>query len=173
MSMKTGKLIRVGSMVFLLSALLLYNGCNTQTIEDRYIYEVQTKEIYQNASQKQTLKTTTQFVSIAYSDLFNSSITNDKLNSLDIAYQSLGDKKVIEDMIIKTFLQQASSLVPSNTVMRNDIPTFVQNTYLRFYNRKPNEFEAWKVKDMIEKNADITPKMIYYTLMTSDEYRYY
>ncbi len=171
--MKTVKLFRGGLMVFLLAVVLLYSGCNTKTIEDRYIYEVQTKEIYQSASQKQTLKTTTQFVSIAYSDLFNSSITNDKLNSLDIAYQSLGDKKVIEDMIIKTFLEQASSFVPSNTVMRSDIPTFVQNTYLRFYNRKPNEFEAWKVKDMIEKNTDITPKMIYYTLMTSDEYRYY
>ena len=171
--MKTVKLCRGGVMVFLLVVVLLYSGCNTKTIEDRYIYEVQTKEIYQSASQKQTLKTTTQFVSIAYSDLNNSSITNDQLNKLDIAYQSLGDKKIIEDMIIKTFLQQANSLIPSNTVMRSDISSFVQNTYLRFYNRKPNEFEAWKVKDMIEKNADITPKMIYYTLMTSDEYRYY
>lgn len=171
--MKMVKRLKEGLLAYLVSVLFLYSGCNTKTIEDRYIYEVQTNEIYQSASQKQTLKTTTQFVSIAYSDLFNSSITNDKLNSLDIAYQSLGDKKVIEDMIIKTFLEQASSLVPSNSVMRSDISTFVQNTYLRFYNRKPNEFEAWKVKDMIEKNADITPKMIYYTLMTSDEYRYY
>ena len=155
-------------MVFLVFVVLLYTGCNK-----RYVYEVQTQEIYQTASQKQTLKTTTQFVSIAYSDLYNTSITNDQLNKLDIAYQSLGDKKIIEDMIIKNFLQQANSLIPSNTVMRSDIPAFVQNAYLRFYNRKPNEFEAWKVKDMIEKNVDITPKMIYYSLMTSDEYRYY
>ncbi|MCX6198669.1 MAG: hypothetical protein NTY88_05545 [Bacteroidetes bacterium] len=171
--MKTVKLFRRGLMVLLFSVAMLHIGCNTKTIEDRYIYDIQTKEIYQSASQKQTLKTTTQFVSIAYSDLNNSSITNDQLNKLDIAYQSLGDKKIIEDMIIKTFLQQANSLIPSNTVMRSDISSFVQNTYLRFYNRKPNEFEAWKVKDMIEKNADITPKMVYYTLMTSDEYRYY
>lgn len=167
------KRIKEVMLLSLVSVVLLYSGCNTKTVENRYLYEVQTKEIYQNSSQKQTLKTTTQFVSIAYSDLFNSSITNDVLNKLDIAYQSLGDKKIIEDMIIRTFLQQASSLIPTNNAMRSDIPTFVQNTYLRFYNRKPNEFEAWKVKDMIEKNTDMTPKMIYYTLMTSDEYRYY
>lgn len=171
--MKTTKIFNAAIGFALVAVLLLQTGCNTKKIENRYLYEVQTQEIYQSASQKQTLKTTTQFVSIAYSDLFNSSITNDVLNKMDIAYQSLGDKKIIEDMIIKTFLQQANSLVPSNTAMRADIPTFVQNTYLRFYNRKPNEFEAWKVKDMIEKNTDLTPKMIYYTLMTSDEYRYY
>lgn len=150
--------------------LLLANGCNK---EQRVIYEVQTKELYQSASQKQTLKTTIQFVSIAYSDLYNSSITSDQLNKLDLAYQALGDKKIIEDMIIKNFLNQASSVIPTNTIMRNDVAAFVQNTYLRFYNRKPNEFEAWKMKDMIEKNTDITPKMVYYTLMTSNEYRYY
>ena len=158
--------------VILLAAffLLAASACNK---DQRVTYEVQTKELYQSAAQKQTLKTTIQFVSIAYSDLYNSSITSDQLNKLDLAYQAMGDKKIIEDMIIKNFLNQASSIIPTNTIMRNDVAAFVQNTYLRFYNRKPNEFEAWKMKDMIEKNTDITPKMVYYTLMTSNEYRYY
>ena len=158
--------------VILLAAFFLFatSACNK---DQRVTYEVQTKELYQSAAQKQTLKTTIQFVSIAYSDLYNSSITSDQLNKLDLAYQAMGDKKIIEDMIIKNFLNQASSIIPTNTIMRNDVAAFVQNTYLRFYNRKPNEFEAWKMKDMIEKNTDITPKMVYYTLMTSNEYRYY
>lgn len=29
------------------------------------------------------------------------------------------------------------------------------------------------MKDLIEKNVDITPKMVYYSMMTSEEYRYY
>ena len=48
-----------------------------------------------------------------------------------------------------------------------------RDAYLRFFNRQPNEFEAWKVKDMIDKNTDITPQMIYYSMMTSEEYRFY
>ena len=76
-------------------------------------------------------------------------------------------------MIVKSMINQSGAQIVTNTVMRNDISTFVEQTYLRFYNRKPNEFETWKMKDLIEKNADITPKMIYYSMMTSDEYRYY
>jgi hypothetical protein len=63
--------------------------------------------------------------------------------------------------------------IPADAAMRADIPVFVEQTYLRLFNRKPNEFEAWKMKDLIEKNADISPKMIYYSMMTSNEYRYY
>ena len=167
------KTVKLFTKTVILSAsfvILLASGCNK---DSRYVYEVQTKELYQNASEKKTLKTTTQFVSIAYSDLFSTSITNDKLNKLDLAYQSLGDKATVEDMIIKSFIAQANSTLPTATAMRSDIPAFVQNAYLRFYNRKPNEFEAWKMKDMIEKNTDITPKMVYYSLMTASEYRYY
>lgn len=153
-----------------ISILLVTAGCNK---EQRVIYEVQQQELYQNSSQKQTLKTTTQFISIAYNDLFGSNITGDELTKLDVAYQSLGDKHVLEDMIVKSLINRSTVQIVSNTTMRADINEFVKGVYLRFYNRNPNEFEAWKLKDLIEKNADITPKMIYYSMMTSEEYRFY
>lgn len=154
----------------LLALLFAVSSCKK---EGRVIYEVQQQELYQDASEKKNLKTTAQFIAIAYSDLFNSSITNTELNKLDIAYQAFGDKYVLEDMIIKNFLSQGGSAIPSNIAMRADVNTFIQEAYLRFFNRKPNEFESWKMKDLIDKNTDITPQMIYYSLMTSDEYRYY
>lgn len=150
--------------------LLTVSSCNK---ERRIIYEVQEQELYQSASEKKNLKTTTQFISIAYNDLFGTSITNDELNRFDVALQSFGDKAILQDMIVKSLINRNGVQIVDNTAMRGDIAAFVEGAYLRFYNRRPNEFEAWKMKDLIEKNADITPKMIYYTLMTSDEYRYY
>ncbi len=159
------------NFVFILLALLFaVSSCKK---EGRVIYEVQQQELYQNASEKKNLKTTAQFIAIAYSDLFNASITNTELNKLDIAYQAFGDKHVLEDMIIKNFLARGSSTIPTDIVMRADVNVFVEEAYLRFFNRKPNEFESWKMKDLVEKNSDITPQMVFYSLMTSDEYRYY
>lgn len=152
----------------ILLAFLWLTGCNK---EKRYVYEVQPQELYQNAAQKQYLKTTDQFISIAYTHLFNASITNNELNKINVALLAVGDKATIQDMIVKNMIKHVQTI--SNNDMRADLPAFVDQTYLRFFNRKPNEFEAWKLKDLVEKNADITPKMVYYSMMTSNEYRYY
>ncbi len=158
------------SLFFFACTLLLLASCNR---EKRYIYEVEQQELYQNASEKRNLKTTTQFISIAYNDLFGSSITTEELNKFDITLQAFGDKAVLQDMIVKSLINRGGVQIVDNSTMRADIAAFCENTYLRFFNRKPTEFEAWKLKDLIEKNADITPKMVFYSLMTSDEYRYY
>ena len=149
--------------------VLLQMGCNKET---RYIYEVEQQELYQSSSEKKTLKTTTQFIAIAYNDLFGASITNSELNKFDIALQAMGDKGV-KDMVIKSLINRSGVQIVTDAAMRADVVTFVDVTYLRFFNRKPTEFEVWKLKDLIEKNADISPRMVYYSLMTSDEYRYY
>ena len=154
-------------------ALLLQTACTKIVEKNRYTYEVAEQELYQNSSQKQNLKSTDQFISIAYSHLFGVSITNNELNQYNTSLLALGDKATMQDMIVKSMINRGGVQLPTNTAMRADVPTFVQQTYLRFYNRKPNEFESWKMNDLIGKNADITPKMIYYSMMTGQEYRYY
>ncbi len=154
----------------ILIVLLFVAGCSK---EKRYIYQVQEQELYQSAAQKQYLKTTDQFISIAYTHLYGVSITNNQLNQYNVALMALGDKATIQDMIIKSLINKSGVQIPGDAAMRTDVPAFVEQTYLRLLNRKPNEFEAWKLKDLIEKNADVTPKMIYYSMMTGNEYRYY
>lgn len=154
----------------ILIVLLFAAGCSK---EKRYIYQVQEQELYQSAAQKQYLKTTDQFISIAYTHLYGVSITNNQLNQYNVALMALGDKATIQDMIIKSLINKSGVQIPGDAAMRIDVPAFVEQTYLRLLNRKPNEFESWKLKDLIEKNADVTPKMIYYSMMTSNEYRYY
>lgn len=141
--------------------------------EAKTVYQVQEQELYQSSTQKTNTKTTTQFITIAYNDLFNAAIRTDDLNKMNVALQAFGDKNIVQDMIVKSLLNKQGALIPGDNVMRSDVPTFVQQTYLRFYNRKPNEFEAWKLQNLIETNTDITPQMVYYSIMTSDEYKYY
>ena len=150
--------------------LLATSACKD---EKRYIYEVEEQEIYQSANEKRNLKTTTQFISIAYNDLFGANITNQQLQQFDVALQSFGDKNVTQEMIVKNLINRGGTQIPADLAMRADVAAFVEQTYLRVYNRKPNEFEAWKLKDLVEKNADVTAKMVYFSLMTSEEYKYY
>jgi hypothetical protein len=150
--------------------VLLLAACKKET---QYVYQVQDQVLYQNSGDKKNLKTTEQFITIAYNDLFNAAITTIELNQLNTDLQSFGDDGLIQDMIVKNLLSRSGTQVPANTVMRANVPAFVQQTYLRFYSRQPNEFEAWKMQSLIQQNADVTPQMVYYSVMTSAEYRYY
>lgn len=160
-------------ILFFTAILLLQSSC-TKTIEKkRYLYQVEDQELYKSSAQKLYLKSSDQFISIAYAHLFGVSITNKELGQYNVTLQALGDKETMQDMIVKSMINRSGVQLVADAEMRANLPLFVEQTYLRFYNRKPNEFESWKMKDMIEKNTEITSKMVYYSMMTATEYRYY
>ena len=88
-----------------------------------------------------------------------------------VSYDSFGDSKAIEDLIIRNFLNRPDALIPNGIEMRADVNKFVIDTYRKFFTRDPNEFEQWFLRTEIEKNQDITPEVVYYGIMTSNEYR--
>ena len=143
------------------------------TKEKKYQYNVNTVSVEQNGGEKNNRKSTTEFISIAYADLFNTNISQSKLVNLSIAYSSFGDLKVIEERIIKNFLNDSNIYIPQFSTVNNDTTLFIVNSYKKFYNREPNEFEKHYWKELIRSHSEITPSTIYYALMTSDEYRFY
>lgn len=153
-----------------LLAIGLLGGCQK---EKNIIYDVNDVNVNRPEGNKDHVKSLAEFISIAYTDLFGQSISQAELQTLAIPYSGFGDLKLIEDMIIKNFLNDASVIVPSNTDMRTNVDQFVMETYQKFFNRNPNEFELWHMKNLIDENADITPELVYYAIMTSNEYRYY
>ena len=155
------------SLPFLL-AIVLLNACKKD-----YVYEVDDVVVNTPAAAKTNNKTTTEFVSIAYSDIFGTTIPQAYLQQLSLAYLSFGDKKLIEDIIIKNMLNAPGILIPTNAQMLADIDGFITNTYKKFYNRIPTEYELWGIRDLIQNDTQITPELIYYAFLTSDEYRYY
>jgi hypothetical protein len=80
---------------------------------------------------------------------------------------------LIEDLLIKNIVNSPVVNIPTEEVMRNDITSFINSTYLKLFNREPNEVELYTLSKQISENTNITPKLVYYAMMTSDEYRYY
>src|SRR5262249_12268731 len=156
--------------IFFIACLFIAASC---TKDKTYIYNVNGVNVTQQSGVKGTAKSTTEFVSIAYSDLFGTTISNDDLTKLFTAYSAFGDKKLIEDRIIRNFLNMPGTNIPTSQQMRNDIPTFITNTYKKLFNRNPNEFEKYYLKNMIQGDTSITSEMMFYSFMTSNEYRYY
>jgi hypothetical protein len=89
-------------------------------------------------------------------------------------YRAFGDKKLIEEMVIKNFLNEPTIQIPIlDRTSESTIQTFVTNAYKKLFNRNPDEYELWFVADMIQKDTALSAELIYFSLMTANEYRYY
>ena len=161
---------KIKTLLFIPLFMFGINACKPET---EYIYEINNVEVQQEGGTKSHLKTNTEFISIAYQDLFGSTIPSSELLKLNQAYSSFGDRKLIEDMIIRNFLNNPSVNIPTKQTMKNNVSAFIKSSYTKFYNRSANEFEHWQLMNTINNDTSITPELIYYSLMTADEYRYY
>ena len=139
--------------------------------EKDYVYQIDDVEISQAGAEKPNVKTSTEYISIAYADVFGSNVPTNLLEDLKKIYDSFGDKGVAENLIIKNFLNDNSVQIPTNQEMEANVSLFVTNTYKKVINRSPNESELWFLKDFIEKDVNVSPEVIYYALMPSNEYR--
>ncbi len=160
--------------VFLIYASILFILIASCKKETSFLYEVDPVSVAQNGgSAKNNVKSTTEFISIAYADIFGTNISTSYLQDLNTVYTAFGDKKMIEDRIIRAFLNSPSAIIPGAVSVGGDTAVFVVNTYKKLYNREPNEFEKYYTVQLIRTEPYMSAKVIYYALMTSDEYRYY
>ena len=158
------------NIVLIFSVLILFS-CKK---EKNVIYQLNDVTIEQNSANKDHLKSTAEFISIAYSDIFGTVISTNKLADLTTIYKAFGDKKLIEQMVIKNFLNEPTIQIPQiDRSSMSTINNFVTDAYKKLYNRNPDEYELWFVTDMITKDNNLTAELVYYSLMTSNEYRYY
>lgn len=155
---------------FALLAILLMASCKKETT---YVYNVNDVQVNKPAGEKSNVKQQAEFIAIAYADLTGTNVSSSTLEALLAPYQAFGDQKLIEQMIIKSFLNLPAATVPTSSAMRADVDAFMTDTYNKFYNREPDEFELWYFNKLITDDADITPQMVYLAILTSDEYRYY
>lgn len=159
---------RNGLLGLCISLLLL--GCQQ---EDIYVYEVNPVDVTQAGIDKVNLKSDLEFLSLAYADLFGTTIPSSTLNVMMQSYESVGDKSLIADIIIRNLLNSPTASIPTDAEMRGDIDQFINETYKKFYIRLPGEYEYWFLEKFITEDQDVSPEMVYYAFLTSDEYRYY
>lgn len=150
--------------------IFLFSSC---TKEKKYQYGIVPVSVSSDGSDKKNTKSTIEFISIAYADLFGAGIPQSKLINLSSAYASFGDRKVIEERIIKNLINDSAAVIPAFPSINGDTLLFIENCYKKFYNRIPGSFEKHYWKELIRTNANVNPEVIYYSMMTSDEYRFY
>ncbi|CAN5242710.1 hypothetical protein BH09BAC1_BH09BAC1_19010 [soil metagenome] len=158
-----GMFLLFGCMLFLVS-------CKKEEI---YVYEVNDVKITQDKGDKNNVKSQTEFIAIAFSDLFQTGIDRPSLEILLSPYLAFGDQKLIEQMIIKTFLNVPAADIPTKQQMDAGRAKFIDDAYVKFYSRHPDEFELWHFEKLLVEDPSITPQMFYFAILTSDEYRYY
>ncbi|MBX7181020.1 MAG: hypothetical protein K1X82_02820 [Bacteroidia bacterium] len=168
--MKTLTQLNLHRILFVLFISFLNQSCRKETA---YIYGVTDVTISRTGANKENVKSTTEFISIAYSDIFGTTIPHSELVKLQAAYSAFGDQKLIEQLVIRNFLNQSGNTIPSATDMNSDLDKFIDQSYIKFFARHPNEYEAYYLKNLLISDPGITPELVYFSMMTSNEYRYY
>lgn len=172
---------RTKAYTFIISGFFLTGliSCKKEIIQDvvydNIIYGIDTVPVYASANEKDRLKTPLQYISSLYSNLYYSSIPSNELDNLVIYRLSIGDKNLVNEMILNSMLEDHDVEVnlPSDSEMRDDVNAFIETAYLRFYLRKPTEYEKYGLKEIIDNDAEITVKDVYRSFLLSNEYMFY
>ncbi len=144
-----------------------------QNTVDNYIYGIDGENLYQSNAEKNKQKSPEQYVSILYSNLFQDGIAQNDLTDLAEIRRAIGDKQLADELILNAFVNDAGVVIPTNTEMRENIEQFIENTYLRFFLRKPDPYEVFELKNEIENDTVLTPELIYQAFALSNEYKFY
>lgn len=157
--------------------ILALSSCKKTIIQnpvyDNIIYNVDTVYVYGSNVEKTKQKTGTQWLSILFADLFQQTIPTNVLTDLDQLNLALGDKVLANGLIINLFANNAGAIIPTDAAMRADVDAFVEDTYRRFYLRKPTAYEKHYLVDLINGDPDLTPALIYSSFAESNEYLFY
>jgi hypothetical protein len=163
--------------ILLLSVVLFSIGCKRDVEEtqvyDNIIYQIDTAIIYSSSAEKTKQKSQTQYISIMYSDLFSVNISGNDLAELSELSLAVGDKTMANELTLSHYLNASGLDKPSDSEMRADIETFIEYTYIRFYQRLPTPYEKLFLKDLIEKDVQLSVTDVYTSFILSNEYYYY
>src|SRR5579872_4052528 len=88
--------------------------------EIQKIFQVDTRQVSLTTINKTQLKEQIQFISNAYADLFGQAIPPDELSNAVNCYASVGDKDIVTDRIIRSYLNGGNLLLPTQTQMNAD-----------------------------------------------------
>ena len=173
--------MRVFRAIYIFLFFIITTSCTREeqiiadiTIEN-VIYGINDVPIYSSNVEKKKQKTSAQYLSTSYSDLYQSTISSNDLVNLSSILRASGDKILMSELIINNFLnnQVVQGFLPTQAEMNSDLDSFIKNTYLRFYLREPSELENYQLKNMIQQDTEITPEMIYLAFASSNEYWFY
>jgi hypothetical protein len=159
---------KVIPVLFLLAALL--GACKK---EKQVSFGVVKDAVYEDKARKNKSKSDAEYISILYTNLYQVPISPTQLYKTQNILYSIGDRNVASELVLSNYFNTGGLKIPSNTSMRSNIDSFVQNSYKRFFLRYPSEGERTFFRNYITMNPNVTVEMVYTAFSVSDEYQYY
>ncbi|MFT4759024.1 MAG: hypothetical protein ACI9XO_000165 [Paraglaciecola sp.] len=141
--------------------------------EKSYVHEVNEIDVAQNNADKNKEKTPEIFINIAYANLYQEALSANRLVDATEVVQSIGDKQVAYETLIAKMMVDPEVILPTNAEMRDDLETFVEDTYKRFFVRIPTEAEKTWWINYLESHPNLTAEHVFFSMATSNEYNFY
>lgn len=153
-------------------ALLLLAGAACKK-ERQVSFGVVNQPVYEDKAKKTKRKSDAEYISILYTNLYQSPISPSQLYKTQNIIYSIGDRSVAIETVLSNYFNTTGLKIPSDADMRKNVDSFVVNTYKRFYLRYPTEGEKTFFRNYINLNPTLSVEMVYTAFAASDEYYYY
>lgn len=163
---------RIFKLMMLSLTLVLWMGCRKK---DTNYGVVQVPSSGDNLN-KDKDKSNIEFHSILSTNLFQKPMSINELTRLDRVIQSCGDKTLINEVIISNYMNSSSVRLPSRAMMVDSTERFIEETYVRFFIRRPTQAEkTWFINyiNANKSNPNFRPELVYTAFAASDEYMFY
>jgi hypothetical protein len=125
---------------------------------------------------KDKSKSNIEFHSILSTNLFQKPSSINELSRTDRVIQSCGDKTLINEVIISNYMNSSNVRLPSRRMMVDSTDRFIEETYIRFFIRRPTQAERTWFTNFInanKSNPNFRPELVYTAFAASDEYMFY
>lgn len=156
--------------ILVLTAIVAFASCSK---EKRVVFGVVPQAVYEDKARKTKRKSDAEYISILYTNLYQTPISTNQLYKTQNIIFSIGDRNVASELVLSNYFNTLTLKIPTNSEMRSNIDSFVENTYKRFYLRYPSEGEKTFFKNYITNNSNVSVEMVYTAFAVSDEYQYY
>lgn len=163
------RIFKLAAIVFL---ALVFSSCK----KNNNNYGVVEVPSYGDNLDKDKAKSNIEFHSILSTNLFQRPSSINELTRTDRVIQSCGDKSLINEVIISNYMNTPNVKLPSRKMMLDSTERFIEETYIRFFIRRPTEAEkTWFINfiNANKSNPNFRPELVYTAFAASDEYMFY
>ena len=155
-------------LIILLSFPLLFSSCKKDDV-----YELNEINATSYNANKNKLKSSNQFISILHANLFQKALSANELVEISRCIESIGDKEVAHEIILSNLMNKEGVIIPSDSLMRDDLNVFIEESYKRFFVRDITEAEREFFLSFFESHPNVSAEMVYMAFSLSNEYQYY
>ena len=157
------------TILIILSVFMLISSCK----KDDPIYDINQIQSNSYNANKNKLKSASQYISILYANLFQKALSPNELVEITRCIESVGDKELVHEVIISNFMNKEGITIPSDSLMREDLNLFIEDTYKRFYVRDITEAEREYFLNFFASHPNVSSEMVYTAFSLSNEYQFY